>query len=473
MKEHKKSKTSGITLIALVVTIIVLLLLAGISIMMLNGNNGIINRAIEASKKSQDTQIEERVKLAYLAALISKEEKPLKELLNEQFDNEFGKNNYQLSDDLTKIMIDGKEYEISGIVLSGPREKITKDKNGTIIKKIENVTEPWLPSAMTEIINNDLTTGLVIKDEFQNEWVWVEVPKSIYTDSNYTTDLTENSQGKKQVTSATDYDGIYKVLNSYASPYRKGKADQDYNWKDEWYDFNGYTYDGTNWYKYDGTLVSDYLGDENDTTGCGLTRKNYNIQYQRMLRSIYTNGGFWVGRYEAGVSYHRTIRTLPTVSPMSTSQANKEPYTYVYCSDAQKIAEKTATSDKSNENFKNYTSSLMFGIQWDLVCKFLENSSEWDTSIQTATQYINSNSSRWGVYNTKRANTGSLKTKRRNIFDFAGNVYEYTLEHPNPYSSSSFLCVIRGGNHNTEGTVHPASNRNANKTIEANSYTRF
>ena len=48
MKKHKKNKASGITLIALVVTIIVLLILAGISIMMLTGDNGILNRAGEA-----------------------------------------------------------------------------------------------------------------------------------------------------------------------------------------------------------------------------------------------------------------------------------------------------------------------------------------------------------------------------------------------------------------------------------------
>ena len=43
--KHKKNKVSGITLIALVVTIIVLLILAGVSIMMLTGDNGILSRA--------------------------------------------------------------------------------------------------------------------------------------------------------------------------------------------------------------------------------------------------------------------------------------------------------------------------------------------------------------------------------------------------------------------------------------------
>jgi Tfp pilus assembly protein PilE len=46
-------KNSGITLIALVITIIVLLILAGISIQMLTGENGILNRASDAAIQTE------------------------------------------------------------------------------------------------------------------------------------------------------------------------------------------------------------------------------------------------------------------------------------------------------------------------------------------------------------------------------------------------------------------------------------
>ena len=52
----KFKRNKGITLIALVVTIIVLLILAGISIMMLTGQNGILNRAKEAKESTQQAQ---------------------------------------------------------------------------------------------------------------------------------------------------------------------------------------------------------------------------------------------------------------------------------------------------------------------------------------------------------------------------------------------------------------------------------
>ena len=63
MRKLKKSKTSGITLIALVVTIIVLLILAGISIQMLSGNNGILQRAGEAKDETIHAQVNEQMQM--------------------------------------------------------------------------------------------------------------------------------------------------------------------------------------------------------------------------------------------------------------------------------------------------------------------------------------------------------------------------------------------------------------------------
>ncbi|MBR4260516.1 MAG: hypothetical protein IKQ33_00980, partial [Clostridia bacterium] len=69
MLKNKK----GITLIALVVTIIVLLILAGISIMMLTGENGILGRAGEAKVQTGIAEVEEAAKLAYMGRLTNME----------------------------------------------------------------------------------------------------------------------------------------------------------------------------------------------------------------------------------------------------------------------------------------------------------------------------------------------------------------------------------------------------------------
>lgn len=59
----KNKRNTGITLIALVVTIIVLLILAGISVMMLTGNNGILNKSTIAVKENNHAEVLEMMRI--------------------------------------------------------------------------------------------------------------------------------------------------------------------------------------------------------------------------------------------------------------------------------------------------------------------------------------------------------------------------------------------------------------------------
>ena len=72
MLKNTFKKNKGITLIALVVTIIALLVLAGISIAMLTGQNGILNRAVEAKEKTELAQEDENEKLQGYEEIINK-----------------------------------------------------------------------------------------------------------------------------------------------------------------------------------------------------------------------------------------------------------------------------------------------------------------------------------------------------------------------------------------------------------------
>ena len=64
MRINKRDR--GITLIALVVTIIVLLILAGVSISMLTGQNGILNRAADAKEKTEISSKDDQRSLDFL-----------------------------------------------------------------------------------------------------------------------------------------------------------------------------------------------------------------------------------------------------------------------------------------------------------------------------------------------------------------------------------------------------------------------
>lgn len=68
LSKKRKSKSRGITLVALVITIIILLTLAGVTVVMLLGQNGIINRAKEAKFKTEEASLQEQRQLAYLEA---------------------------------------------------------------------------------------------------------------------------------------------------------------------------------------------------------------------------------------------------------------------------------------------------------------------------------------------------------------------------------------------------------------------
>ena len=65
-KEMEKSR--GITLIALVISIVVLLILAGVSISVLTGDEGMLTKAQLAKEKTQIAQYEEQIKLLAIEA---------------------------------------------------------------------------------------------------------------------------------------------------------------------------------------------------------------------------------------------------------------------------------------------------------------------------------------------------------------------------------------------------------------------
>ena len=217
-------------------------------------------------------------------------------------------------------------------------------------------TRPYLPSSdFTQVEGTDLDTGLVIKDSAGNEYVWIEVPKlaSVYPKAGISiTEFTDD-----------EYVKIEKDLQSYVSTYRNEITSSD-------------------------TYNSD------DTTG--LTNSEYNTLKKKMLKSVYQNGGFYIARYEAGIDNKRTNHaSISGLTPKS--QANKYPLNWVTCSEAQTLASKASVNGHSG--------SLMFGIQWDLVQKYIEAKAVTQgTAIGTIQSQLITNSTSWGNYSTSKYN---------------------------------------------------------------------
>lgn len=307
------------------------------------------------------------------------------------------------------------------------KKGIYKDKNN------DCVVVPKGFQVCNELGKNTVNEGLVIKNSQTNDtYIWIEVPKGVF----------------QRATSKTDYENIKIDLENYTDFY-KGKYDL---YKDIWYAMDG------------STLVTENTnnltaGQKGLTNGCGLSYDQYVALRNSMYSSIYDNGGFWIAQYEAGIGNQRNSNSNTRPTPFS--QTGKYTYNYITCSDAE-MASQDVISDAESGDFK---SNLMFGIQWDLVCKFIENKSD------KIRYEINEDSSNWGNYGGTLRTTGSNEQyKLLNIYDFAGNVKEWTLEYT---ANTENASCTRGGCFNSGKGQKYCSSRSQENIDEKTQYTGF
>ena len=195
MFKHKKNKELGITLIALVVTIIVLLILAGISIQMISGNNGILTRAGEAKSRTDEGQIEEKIKLAYHSVLVDGQGRATENALNKELTKEFGEDGYTLdtsNTSLWKITVNEVDVDIPGGTTTGNTEVpyLLKDY---ILGQTVNGVRPG--KELTSILN------------FQS-FAFIDDPNTIENESTEVVVL--------NIASGLEHPGVYAKYNNVA-----------------------------------------------------------------------------------------------------------------------------------------------------------------------------------------------------------------------------------------------------------------
>ena len=297
-----------------------------------------------------------------------------------------------------------------------------------------------MPDGFTQVEGTTLENGLTIQDSTGNQYVWVEVPK--------TTTVYQTAGLNIKDFTTEEYTAIETDLHTYTNDYRNGTS-----YKDEYY---------------------------SDAT-TGLKSEQYTELKQKMLKSVYQNGGFYVGKYETGIESTPKTSGSSTTAPkeIPVIKQNAYPYNYVTCSQAQTLANKMESG--------KYTSSLMFGVQWDLVLKYLETKGTAQADLKTDSTSIGNyydnlweitnenskyapNGSGWtsGARGKKESNeivllsTGASETfSKQGIYDIAGNVWEWTLEYT---SDTSNPCASRGSSCSHHGGNSPAMCRDGNST---------
>lgn len=312
--KSKIKQEKGITLIALVVTIIVLLILAGISISALAGENGLLNRAVSAKEKTEEAQKDEMEKIVKMEALSGN--------AGEKITNppSYGKN---------------------------PNAQATADGAGKYFA---------LPDGAT-YITGTVDTGVVV-DIKGSEFVWVPVDDVVL-------DTSRDDELPKSAEAGTSKGKTYTPMAV--------KVGNDY--KGILYDFsggNGYlkypineNYQGGSTEPREPDTVS-YDGGDSDTVDGKITISNLRLEYNAMIESVLKYKGFYVARYEAGLDTNKNIvfknASVADNNVTTADASNTETETWygLY----KKI--KTFTTDRDK-----VVSSMIWGSQYDAMMNWM------------------------------------------------------------------------------------------------------
>ena len=351
-----KKNVKGITLIALVVTVIVLLILAGVAINLTVGDNGLFRRAQNAADTWQMAE------------------------QNEQKEMEQAGN---FLDDYTS------EYNKATTVAYAKQLNKPFENDTTITDDLDN--EVRIPAGF-KIATDSATLvedGIVIEDKDGNQFVWI--PVSVPNEEN---------GGKTPIHTNT------------------GDITIDYTRIDFGKQYGSYS-------DYSEAMPTDEI------------------------ESVNANGGYYIGRYEAGDGSSTDFRSSETDGTVVIKK-NQVPYNYITRANAESKATEMATV----QEYTTATTKLVSSYAWDTVLDFIQKANSDNEHSDYAT------SSPEGNYSNTNYGNGLIRTGQTtavsNIYDMGGNLYEFTTES---YSIESYSYVGRGGYYNGNYDRIPAGYR--------------
>ena len=321
-------KNKGVTLIALAVTIVVMLILAGVTISVLNGENGIVKQAQKAKEESKIKELKEKVRIDIAGKRVENingelRVSVLKEILDKYFDNVPVETQITSETELKAKEEYGKyEMKISDIDVG----EITYETSYTIFKDVNGEQVP-IPEGYIVSENSDeniVNKGLVISDSRGNEYVWISCTvnsssnKLQYkrTEWGVEKDGTDNSRAIKDELTLKDIDVTYS------------KTDTD----------NG---------------INEEIS------------KEIVAQINAEKESIKKYGGYYIGRYEVGKDNKTAV-----------IKAEQEPYVNIKWSKAYELA-------KGIGGGEGATTYLCSSYSWDTAINFIQNTTgkNYATSI--------------------------------------------------------------------------------------------
>ena len=442
----KTKEIKGITLVALVITIVVLLILAGVSINTVLGDDGIIKKAKEAAETTKRVSAEEEMNRLVLEYQLAKSDENFEDFLQEKI-NEGRINGATDNGDGTVTIskrVDGKDYTIT---VKKPVAPTPSVKVGAI-RVVSDSTGAG--SSLGEASTRKGTTlYIMIESTISGGTTTVspQVPYAVTENGTYKFTVTGTVNGtaytKEVSVEVNQFKDTYEYMDKNTEvTYPDGKV-----WVPEGFRIADDSSDNIQ----GGVVIEDKDGnqfvwvpvDTIDNYKRTCYRNNSLYRYEQCSEdlpedektSVEKYKGFYIGRYEAGdkeSTEAKTLRSSNDVTKTVTIKKGQAPYNYVTPEEAISLAEGFAKQQKYSENIKT---KLVSSYAWDTTISFIQktvndyaSNSPQGNYMNTRFEYIDitgESKSTWGI--GILIPTG-LTTSVCNIYDMGGNVEEWTTE---------------------------------------------
>ena len=408
MKRNTKRKNEGITLIALVITIVVLLILAGVTIATLTGNNGILTKANEAKNEVEEANQEEELKLAKIELQMNTD-----------------KNELTLSNGNSLFKDKNGDFAIipKGFIVSKFEDEMIIE-NGLVIYQInDNENLEWTEESKQKM------------QEEYNQFVWIPVdnPNTMY--------------------------GIDKNGKKWGKLYNAIDINEPNNWIETNDLINITLIDGDGSFREPDIVLGKDFDQEILSEMNNILEKSYKNEkdfkkdleedFTDRIKSIKIYNGFYVGRYETSsegatsTSQGTGFLVQSKKNVRSSTADNNSTYKWYGLYATQKLY-----------NTNSIQGSMIYGCQYDQVMKWLKSSG---IEIESSIPHV-------GTARNETRITGnqSFNDKLNNIYDLYGCNYEWTIEAVNNDSR-----VRRGGYF---GYADSPSTRNGNNPYSTHDF---
>ena len=479
----------GITLIALVVTVVVLIILAGVSINAVLGDNGIIKKANQAASVTKEAEVKEAINRTILEFYLTNDYETLEDFLKAKAeDGSIDSVTKNADGTLTvkkgeySVTVENKTNSSGGSSSGGStggetqtpeitigEAKVVANSDGTG-SAITDVASVYLGNTLYITFSHSITGGTTVVDK--------TIPYAVTKNGTYTFTVTGTVNGKSYTKNVSVTVKQFKDVYEYMQTNTKVTYSDGEVWVPEGFKVAGDSASTVQggvviedkdrnqfvWVPvatiadYKRTAYSTNVATEETDTATNSIKINYssskNSEYftealpEDEKTSVERYKGFYIGRYEAGDKENteaKTLRSSNDVTKTVTIKANQAPYNNVTKTQAISLAEGFATK----QGYKAKT-KLVSSYAWDTTIAFMQkvnsdygSSSEEGNYKDTTFSYTDIT----GARQTKAKNSNVLvptgqTTPVCNIYDMGGNVFEWTTES---CSNTDYPYARRGG----------------------------